>query len=130
MTTLAAALDLDTRIAVLTEERDYWKAEAQQTADAATTERLRRGFGLTAGEGHVLGVLWRAGAVGLVRHERLTEDMPGKAWEDRESDSNTASVLICRLRKKLGAAAIETVFARGYRITDTGMALCARALEE
>jgi two-component system OmpR family response regulator len=36
--------------------------------------------------------------------------------QDLDRDSNTVEVFIARLRRKLGAAAIETVRGFGYRI--------------
>jgi two-component system OmpR family response regulator len=38
--------------------------------------------------------------------------------QDADRDSNTVEVFIARLRRKLGAAFIETVRGLGYRIAD------------
>ena len=38
--------------------------------------------------------------------------------EDADRDSNTVEVFIARLRRKLGAASIETVRGLGYRMAD------------
>jgi two-component system OmpR family response regulator len=69
---------------------------------------------LTAHEYRVLSYLMhRRGQI--VSQSDLTEHIYAQPF-DRES--NTVEVFIARLRRKLGAAAIETVRGLGYRITD------------
>ena len=49
----------------------------------------------------------------IVSQGELTEHIYAQAFE---RDSNTVEVFIARLRRKLGAATIETVRGLGYRI--------------
>ena len=71
---------------------------------------------LTAFEWRVLSQLMlRRGAV----VERL--DLLERVYEsDAEVDSNSLEVIVGRLRRKVGAALIETVRGRGYRLVGEG----------
>jgi two-component system, OmpR family, response regulator len=51
----------------------------------------------------------------VVSRQELTEHL---YTQDCDRDSNTLEVFVARLRRKLGAAAIETVRGLGYRVTD------------
>lgn len=68
---------------------------------------------LTAFEWRVLSVLMLRREVVVDRAELIERVYEG----DAEVDSNSIEVIIGRLRKKIGAAMIETVRGRGYRIT-------------
>jgi DNA-binding response OmpR family regulator len=71
---------------------------------------------LTRKEFGVLEVLAAAGG-GIVSAEELLE----KVWDEHADPfSNTVSVTISRLRRKLGSPPpIETVIGSGYRLSDT-----------
>jgi len=51
-----------------------------------------------------------------VEYEFLHDATSGHRAENADRDSNTVEVFIARLRRKLGAAAIETVRGLGYRV--------------
>jgi two-component system OmpR family response regulator len=68
---------------------------------------------LTALEWRVLSVLMLRKDVVVDRGELIERVYEG----DAEVDSNSVEVIIGRLRKKIGAAMIETVRGRGYRVT-------------
>ena len=68
---------------------------------------------LTALEWRVLSALMLRKELVLDRAELIERVYEG----DAEVDSNSVEVIIGRLRKKIGAAMIETVRGRGYRIT-------------
>lgn len=63
---------------------------------------------------------WRVLSALMLRKEIVVEraDLIERVYEgDADVDSNSMEVIIGRLRKKIGAAMIETVRGRGYRIT-------------
>lgn len=67
---------------------------------------------------------WRVLSVLMLRKEIVVDrsDLIERVYEgDADVDSNSVEVIIGRLRKKIGAAMIETVRGRGYRVT-TGAA--------
>jgi DNA-binding response OmpR family regulator len=63
---------------------------------------------------------WRVLSVLMLRKEIVVDrgDLMERVYEgDADVDSNSVEVIIGRLRKKIGAAMIETVRGRGYRVT-------------
>ncbi|MCW6537741.1 response regulator [Sphingomonas lycopersici] len=63
---------------------------------------------------------WRVLSALMLRKEVVVDraDLIERVYEgDADVDSNSIEVIIGRLRKKIGAAMIETVRGRGYRIT-------------
>ena len=60
----------------------------------------------------------------VVTRQELTDHLYA---QDRERDSNTLEVFVARLRRKLGATAIETVRGLGYRMGDASAARAPRA---
>ena len=63
---------------------------------------------------------WRVLSALMLRKELVVDraELIERVYEgDAEVDSNSVEVIIGRLRKKIGAAMIETVRGRGYRIT-------------
>lgn len=71
---------------------------------------------LTGHEYRTLSYLMHA-AGRVVSRSELTEHIYA---QDCDRDSNTVEVFVARLRRKLGAAAIETVRGLGYRVTASG----------
>jgi len=66
---------------------------------------------------------WRVLSALMLRKEVVVDraDLIERVYEgDADVDSNSIEVIIGRLRKKIGAAMIETVRGRGYRVTATG----------
>jgi len=63
---------------------------------------------------------WRVLSVLMLRKEIVVDrgDLMERVYEgDADVDSNSVEVISGRLRKKIGAAMIETVRGRGYRVT-------------
>ena len=63
---------------------------------------------------------WRVLSVLMLRREIVVDraDLIERVYEgDADVDSNSVEVIVGRLRKKIGAAMIETVRGRGYRVT-------------
>jgi DNA-binding response OmpR family regulator len=63
---------------------------------------------------------WRVLSVLMLRREVVVEraELIERVYEgDADVDSNSIEVIIGRLRRKIGAALIETVRGRGYRLT-------------
>jgi two-component system OmpR family response regulator len=63
---------------------------------------------------------WRVLSALMLRKEVIVEraDLIERVYEgDADVDSNSVEVIIGRLRRKIGAAMIETVRGRGYRVT-------------
>ena len=63
---------------------------------------------------------WRVLSALILRREVVVErsDLIERVYEgDAEVESNSVEVIIGRLRRKIGAALIETVRGRGYRLT-------------
>lgn len=63
---------------------------------------------------------WRVLSALMLRKETVVErlELMERVYErDADVDSNSLEVIIGRLRKKVGAALIETVRGRGYRLT-------------
>ena len=63
---------------------------------------------------------WRILAGLMLRKEHVVEraELVERAYDgDADNDSNSLEVIVARLRRKIGHAAIETVRGRGYRLT-------------
>ncbi len=74
---------------------------------------------------------WRVLSALMLRREVVVEraDLIERVYEgDADVDSNSVEVIIWRLRRKIGAAMIETVRGRGYRLT-AGQAATGPAAE-
>jgi DNA-binding response OmpR family regulator len=67
---------------------------------------------------------WRVLSALMLRKDTVIErlDLMERVYEgDADPDSNSLEVIVGRLRKKIGAALIETVRGRGYRLTDIAL---------
>ena len=68
---------------------------------------------------------WRVLSAMMLRKEMVVyrRELIERVYEyDAEGDSNSLEVIVARLRRKIGAAMIETVRGRGYRLTCGGAA--------
>ena len=67
-------------------------------------------------EAELVGVLLRAHPLAVDRYD-IEERLSGRDHA-AERDVKLADVLVCHVRRKLGAASIETVRGTGYRLAD------------
>lgn len=103
------------------EERIAWlEGELGLRVDADQIQALIAAFRLSPGVAHVVRALY-ASKGRTVTHLQLLEAIPSPAELEDRSQSNVGT-LVCRARKRLGAGAIESVWGRGYRMTEAGMA--------
>ena len=72
--------------------------------------------GLRKQEAEMVGVLLRAHPLALDRYD-IEARLPGRDHA-AERDVRLVDVLVCTVRRKLGAAAIQTVRGTGYRLAD------------
>lgn len=89
---------------------------------------LKKAFSLPGGPAWLLSRL--AAADGrLLRKEALIDHLPANDSAHERQDK-LVDVHMCRLRKAIGADAIETVWGVGWRLTPVGRLRVKRALEE
>lgn len=93
------------------------KAELGHVVEPSSVQQVMRGFGLTGQEAETLLMLHGAGG-NVVAAWRVMERLHGSTPRDMK----LIQVLVCRIRKRLGANAIDNVWGRGYMITDVGKA--------
>lgn len=110
----ARIVALEQQVEQLEYERDYWKREACQLVEGDLIDAVQVKFGLTATEATICAALYRRRdkLLGASSLEGLLDEERGCALE-----SNIVSVMICKIRAKLGDTAIETVRGRGYRLS-------------
>lgn len=121
----ARIAELEKSVEQLAYEVDYWKREACQLVEADTIDAIQVQFNLTATEATICAGLYQ-------RREKLlaSSTLEGLLDEERGCalESNIVSVMICKIRSKLGDTAIETVRGRGYRLSPATLALFDRKL--
>jgi DNA-binding response OmpR family regulator len=102
------------RIEQLEHEVEHWKREACQLVEEDTVDAIQVHFGLTETEAMICCSLYqrRDKLMSSIRLEGMLDEERGYTLE-----SNIVSVMICKLRGKLGEEAIETVRGRGYRLS-------------
>lgn len=111
----------------LREEIRFLKREIAVEDSEELIDRLRLYHHLQPAEARILAALYCAKGRVLSVYQ-LDELCPLiSATEDR--DIKHVNIRICRLRKKLGAEAIQNVWGRGYCITDLGRLQVEEALE-
>lgn len=98
----------------------FYRAELGLARKDDRLVALQTRLGLTAREAYLFDVLH--GANGRIMSRlHLDEIIPGSRADD--SFLQTFAVQVHRIRKKLGFDAIETVWGKGWRITEAGRAL-------
>lgn len=75
-------------------------------------------------------VLALYGAKGrTLTRDQLLDAVPPRSGEEDERQLKTIDVWVCFARRALGKAAIESVWGRGYRLTEAGMAAVAGIMD-
>lgn len=110
----------------LREEVAYLKGELALALSDDKLARLRRVTGVTPAEAKILLTLYQARGRFCAAYI-LDEAAPAVSAIDR--NLKHVDVRICRIRKKIGKAAIENSWGNGYRITDLGRLVVEEALE-
>jgi DNA-binding response OmpR family regulator len=110
----------------LEEQVAYLKSELGLSNDVETSDRLRRAMRGTYRPTHASGacglVLALYAAKGRLRAKwSLMEAIPPRNGGDDDRNPKIIDVYVSCARKGLGHDAIETVWGRGYRMTDVGM---------
>lgn len=124
---LSLETQLHEKIDALTEQVAYWKAEAMGNATVDDCNTVAGLFGLTRAEAWIVSHLYALRGK-TMSATRICDDIPGQQ-STRLGERNLASVLVHRIRKALGADVIETVRGIGFRMTETGIALCDSTLK-
>lgn len=119
---------LTAALASMTEERDHYMRELGLTRGQEAEDRMGGRLGLTGREQQLLGVL-HARQGRCVTKVALMEAMYNGM---DEPELKIIDVFVCKIRKKLrahsDAEVIETIWGRGYQLTDAGVALVEQAL--
>ena len=113
----------------LIEEVVFLRSELGLQQLASRTSALTAAFGLTAMEAHLTAALY--GAKGrplsvLVLHEHI---LTFQGRRDGGDNLDAVSVYVCRIRKKLGLLAVETIRVKGYALTPMGLEKVAPVIE-
>lgn len=92
--------------------------------------RLVYSLGMTTQEAELLTILYRSG-LDFVNRYVLLDALPALLRTERvaESPSNHISVLVTRIRKKLGADSVQCAYGFGYRLGDDARKRVAEILE-
>lgn len=112
-------MTLEERIAELEEEVAYLRSELGLTHSAGREANFRKSLGITAQESRFLMALYDARGRMLLKtqlEDAIKRGFDGKAQK-------VVDVYACRVRKRIGFDAIETVWGSGYRITPKGIAI-------
>lgn len=119
--------ELERQVEDLKYERDHWKREACQLADHDCASALRQLFGeLTEAESVICAALYgrRGKTLPLTSLEGLLDEERGHSVE-----SNVVSVMVSRIRAKLGSEAVENVRGNGYRLSEAMIARLDESIE-
>lgn len=101
------------------EEIKFLRRQVNVQAETSVVDTLARMFKLTLQEAALLGALYEARGRTLSKWA-LEESLPkGDIMRDR--DIKIVDVVVCKLRRKVGAAAIDTLWGRGYGISAVGL---------
>lgn len=100
----------------LAEQVAYWKHEAIGTGNKRNEDRLQSTYGVSRGEAWIIQRLYSTTGGRYLSNLLLGENLPGRK-PDRDDPRNLAIVLVCRIRKRFGGAAIETQRDQGYRLS-------------
>lgn len=119
---------LEGKLAAMTEERDFLQRELTIVRDEERVERVTSKLCLTRTEGKLLMALYarqgRCVTQGFLM-DYLYGDRPGKD----EPEQKIITVLVCKIRKKIGKEPemIATHWGRGFTLTPAGVELVEKA---
>lgn len=112
----------------LEEEVAYLRSELGITDDATSIAALRDTYGLPPAASRVLMSLYLARGRVLSK-DQISDSLP-VVTRDTWSERKLADVYVCRIRAKIGHAAIKTAWGAGYYLTPEGIAKVDAALAE
>lgn len=118
----AEIIRLTRKLDEVTAERDHWRREVEGERNEARLIHLSRRLGLTPREAALLDALHQS------PRPKRKETLFAVVWGDKDVDFKIFDVFICKLRKKLGAACIETIRGVGYVLSDEGRQMVDSAL--
>lgn len=106
----------------LQHELDMLRREVRGELDVASIGRFCADFGLSGTQARLLAALYCANGRVMSRHalEEATSTKGGY-------ESNTLSVMISKIRDRIGHGSIETINGLGYRLSEAGLALVSSA---
>lgn len=110
----------------LQEEVAYLKSELGLQVDGDVLATIKRAFGLTDQKARIVVILFKA--KGRVVSEAHFQDALPSRYGATDRGEKLVHSSISQLRKVVGADAIETVYARGYRLSPGMRARVAEAL--
>lgn len=100
----------------LEEEVAYLKSELGLQIDGGQIAATKIAFRVTEQKARILIVLYRARSR-MVSNAQLLDSLPPRYGEDERSEKHVHSS-ISQLRRVVGMAAVETIYAQGYRLSD------------
>lgn len=119
---------LRARIAELEEENAYLRSELGQHTDTHRLVAIRsRWPGFTPSHAAIVAALY--GARGQFLTKPQIDDVMPHSDHVADRDLKCVDVRICQIRKMMGASTIETIWGKGYRLSDAGALLVHAALE-
>lgn len=113
----------------LEDEVVYLRSELGLMQSDDEVAHLRRAYPMSRAAARLVLALRAAGQRGLTYHQ-LDEAVPPVKGTAGDRNVKVLTVWVCHARKVMGAAAIETIWGRGVRISPTGAALVDAALNE
>jgi hypothetical protein len=134
--TCGRCVALEQRAASLAEEVAYLRSELGLSVQSEVIGRLRgliaanmaklyRQTGIqgggAVGPARLVAALYAAHGRPLTKRQ-LMDAVPPRSGGDDERDEQIVNVCVCRARDALGAALIENIWGRGYRLSEWGMA--------
>lgn len=106
------------RLAEAQEEIAELKRELHGRTSATFFEDVAGAFNLTGTETKLVLALYNAGRILGVNS--IMDFMYGERDVDSEPETKIIHVFVCKVRKKMGADAIRSIWGRGYELTDIG----------
>lgn len=113
------------RVQELEDENAFLRRQLGIEADRDTVRKLAAALNITHHEAHLLSLLY-AKRGGTVSRNGLMDAM--YAGPDDEPNIKIIDVWVCKLRRKIGAQTILTLYCMGYGLSPEGQELCRRAI--
>jgi DNA-binding response OmpR family regulator len=117
--------DLYLKIATLEDENAFLRRQLALELDEDTKSKIGNALSLTPIEAALVGLLYTSGRT--LSGAALAELIPAIHGHERQSFT-FGQVYVCKVRRRLGKDVIANQWGRGYRLTDTGRAIVAKAL--